>query len=314
MKILAIRYSGLGDVVMLLQTLKKLKNKYDSCHITLLTDKSNSSLKEISCGLIDEIIPFDRKVFKQRKYFALIKESFKLLFKIRQRFDLTIDFQCFGETATISYLSNAKEKFGAPKKDKYNYGYTSIIPRSDHNHRSQLFSRIAKVDDKLDYSKLCIPNTHKNFKLELEKKLNLTKKVIGLNIGSTQENRRWSEKNFAELQKKLYQDHNILVFIGPSEKIYKDAFEKSSIFIEDVNLIELSIAISMCSVIITNDTGPAHIAAALNIPTLTLFSTGEDWNVGALMDKKEFIKNENINNISVEDVLNKFYILMGNSI
>ena len=57
MRILAIRYSGLGDVVMLLQTLKKLKDKYENCHITLLTDKSNSSLKDISCGLIDEIIP-----------------------------------------------------------------------------------------------------------------------------------------------------------------------------------------------------------------------------------------------------------------
>jgi len=305
MKILAIRYSGLGDVVMLLQTLKKLKDKYEDCHITLLTDKSNSSIKEISCGLIDEIIPFDRKVFKQRKYFALIKESFKLLFKIRQKFDLTIDFQCFGETATISYLSNAIEKFGAPKKDKYNYGYTSIIPRSDHNHRSQLFSRIAKVDDKLDYSKLCVQEDSKDFKLKLEEKLDSTKKTIGLNIGSTQENRRWNETKFAELQKNLKEKHNILVFIGPSEKIYKDAFEKDSMFVEDVNLVQLSVAISMCDVVITNDTGPAHIAAALEIPTLTLFSTGDDWNVGALIDKKEFIKNENINEISPEEVLDK---------
>lgn len=309
MRILAIRYSGLGDVVMLLQTLKKLKDKYENCHITLLTDKSNSSLKDISCGLIDEIIPFDRRVFKQRKYFALLKESFKLLFKIRQKFDLTIDFQCFGETATISYLSNAKEKFGAPKKEKYNYGYTSIITRSDHNHRSQLFSRIAKVEDKLDFSKLCIQEHSQDFKSKIEKQLDFTKKTIGLNIGSTQENRRWNEKNFAELQKTLKEKYNILIFVGPSEKVYKYAFEKNTFFIEDVNLIELSVAISICDVIITNDTGPAHIAAALDVPTLTLFSTGDDWNVGALIDKKEFIKNEDINKITVNEVINKLELL-----
>lgn len=69
MRILAIRYSGLGDVVMLLQTLEKLKNKYENCHITLLTDKSNISLKDISCGMIDEVISLDRSVFRKRKYF-----------------------------------------------------------------------------------------------------------------------------------------------------------------------------------------------------------------------------------------------------
>lgn len=70
MRILAIRYSGLGDVVMLLQTLEKLKNKYENCHITLLTDKSNISLKDISCGVIDEIISFDRSVFKKENIFC----------------------------------------------------------------------------------------------------------------------------------------------------------------------------------------------------------------------------------------------------
>ncbi len=110
MKIFAIRYSGLGDVVMLLQTLKKLKNKYKDCHITLLTDKSNSSIMEISCGVIDEIIPFDRTVFKKKQYIKILIESLKLLTKIRKKYDLTIDFQSFGETdpATLIHTWNLK--------------------------------------------------------------------------------------------------------------------------------------------------------------------------------------------------------------
>ena len=82
MRILAIRYSGLGDVVMLLQTLEKLKNKYENCHITLLTDKSNISLKDISCGMIDEVISLDRSVFRKRKYFLSLVEIVKLFPKI----------------------------------------------------------------------------------------------------------------------------------------------------------------------------------------------------------------------------------------
>jgi heptosyltransferase I len=305
MRILAIRYSGLGDVVMLLQTFKKLKNKYENCHITLLTDKSNSSLKDISCGLIDEVVSIDRGVFKKRKYFLSLIEVFKLFFKIRKKFDMTIDFQNFGETATITYLSNAKIKLGAPKKDKYNYGYTEIIKRSDHNHRSQLFSRIAKVDDNLDYSKLCLNNEAIKFKEEIKKQLDKSKKTIGLNIGSTQENRRWNEINFSKLNDILKIDYNVLIFIGPSEKTYKYAFKEGSFFIEDINLIRLSGAISLCDVLITNDTGPAHLAAALDVPTLTLFSTGEDYNVGALISKKEFIRKEKINDITIEEIIEK---------
>ena len=305
MRILAIRYSGLGDVVMLLQTLEKLKNKYENCHITLLTDKSNISLKDISCGVIDEIISFDRSVFKKRKYFLSLVEIVKLFPKIRKQFDMTIDFQNFGETATLTYFTNAKIKLGSPKKDKYNYGYTEIIKRSDHNHRSQLFSRIAKVNDNLDYSKLCLNNEAINFKEQLKNQIDKNKKTIGLNIGSTQDSRRWNENNFSKLNDILKANYNILIFIGPCEKAYKYAFKEDSFFIEDINLIKLSGAISICDCFISNDTGPVHIAAALQISTLTLFSTGNDFNVGALSNKKQSIKNVNINKITVNEVIEK---------
>ena len=305
MRILAIRYSGLGDVVMLLQTLEKLKNKYENCHITLLTDKSNISLKDISCGMIDEVISLDRSVFKKRKYFLSLVEIVKLFPKIRKQFDMTIDFQNFGETATLTYLTNAKIKLGSPKKDKYNYGYTEIIKRSDHNHRSQLFSRIAKVNDNLDYSKLCLNNEAINFKEQLKNQIDKNKKTIGLNIGSTQDSRRWNENNFSKLNDILKANYNILIFIGPCEKAYKYAFKEDSFFIEDINLIKLSGAISICDCFISNDTGPVHIAAALQISTLTLFSTGNDFNVGALSNKKQSIKNVNINKITVNEVIEK---------
>lgn len=305
MRILAIRYSGLGDVVMLLQTLEKLKNKYENCHITLLTDKSNISLKDISCGMIDEVISLDRSVFRKRKYFLSLVEIVKLFPKIRKQFDMTIDFQNFGETATLTYFTNAKIKLGSPKKDKYNYGYTEIIKRSDHNHRSQLFSRIAKVNDNLDYSKLCLNNEAINFKEQLKNQIDKNKKTIGLNLGSTQDSRRWNENNFSKLNDILKANYNILIFIGPCEKAYKYAFKEDSFFIEDINLIKLSGAISICDCFISNDTGPVHIAAALQISTLTLFSTGNDFNVGALSNKKQSIKNVNINKITVNEVIEK---------
>lgn len=310
MKILIIRYSGLGDVVMLLQTINKLKKKYLNSKITLLTDHTNSSLKYVSCNLIDEIIPINRKVFKNKEVLNSLKEIAFVFKSIRQKFDMCIDFQNFGETATISYLVNAKIKIGAPKSDKYNYGYTEIIERDERGHRSQFFSRIAKVDDQLAYSKLCLNEESLNYKELIYKKLDQNKKTIGFNIGSTQDSRRWDENKFAEVQNILQEEYNILIFIGPSEKKFKYAFDTSSFFIEDVNLIKLCGAISLCNLFLTNDTGPAHLAAALNIPTITLFSTGTDENVGSLIEKKAFLSNSNINDISITNVIEKINLFV----
>jgi len=311
MKILVIRYSGLGDIVMLLQTLQKVKEKYNATEITLLTDTVNTNIIPLTNGLINNVIPINRKYFKQKNILASLKEIYKVFKGIRRKYDMCIDFQCFGETATISYLANAKRKLGAPKREKYNYGYTDIVERNDFNHRSQLFSRIAQVEDKLDYSKLVLNDEANEYKALTLARLDTNKKTVGLNIGSTQENRRWSDKNFNILAKQLKDKYNVLIFLGPSEKQYKSTFEKDSLFIEDVSIVQLCGAIDCCDYFITNDTGPAHIAAALNdIAILTLFSTGDDWNVGALTDKKTYIKNEIINDISIEEVKEKLNTLI----
>lgn len=81
------------------------------------------------------------------------------------------------------------------------------------------------------------------------------KKSVGLNIGSSQESRRWSEK-FAALAQRLNEHYNVLVFAGPSEKQYLSAFSKSIITVTDISLDALCGAISTCDYFISNDTGP----------------------------------------------------------
>lgn len=309
-KILVIRYSGLGDIVMLLQTLEKLKKKYNNPEITLLTDASNVGIVENTCGVIDKVIPINRKVFKEKKILALLKELKNLFFNVRKtNYDMLIDFQNFGETATISYLAKATIKIGAPKSEKYHYGYTKIVKRDTSGHRSQRFSSIAGVSNDLDFSKLCLEEVGQKYKNILLQSLNKKKKTIGLNIGSTQEKRRWSEYNFYQLAKELENDYSILVFIGPAEKKFESVFKGLHV-VKDTSLKELCGAISVCDYFISNDTGPVHIAAAFDIPTLTLFSTAKIATVGALSANSKTIKKEKINDITTEMVKKELMALI----
>ncbi|MDD3324704.1 MAG: hypothetical protein PHN38_06255 [Sulfurospirillaceae bacterium] len=152
MRILAIRFSGMGDIVMLLQTFEKLKQKYENAHITLLCDSANSDIAKNSGGLIDEVFCVNRSVFRKKKFLGMLKEIFRLFALRKESYDLIIDFQNFGETAFITHICKAKEKRGAPKKKNKETAYTTIVPRDESGHRSQFFSRIAGVDDSLVFS------------------------------------------------------------------------------------------------------------------------------------------------------------------
>lgn len=309
MEILAIRFSGMGDIVMLLQTFEKLKQKYPNARITLLCDSSNSDIVKNSGGLIDNVLTINRRVFKEKKFFAIVREIYNLFGLRKKQYDLIIDFQNFGETALITYLCKGKEKRGAPKKKNKEYAYTTIVPRDESGHRSQFFSRIAGVDDSLDFSKMVLSQTASVYRDIVLAKLDSNKKTIGLNIGSTQESRRWSEKNFAELAEHFKKDFNILVFAGKNEKKYLDAFSSDIVRVCDVSVDGLCGAIGVSDYFISNDTGPMHVAAALGIPTLTFFSTGTDANTGALSHNKVSLSNFAINKITLQEAVEKFSLL-----
>jgi len=304
MRILAIRYSGLGDLVMLLPALERLKSGTDDVHITLATDCFHHDFQSIACGLIDDVICLDRRKMKQGSLFSALGEVISFVRRLRRSsYDLVIDFQNFGETATISYLAKAQVKRGAPKRVKYHYGYSEIVERSDEvDHRSQFFCRIANVPDQLGYPRLCLDQAGHEYAARLGNKIDLSRPVVGLNIGSTQENRRWSHLYFAELARRLSNDHQVLVFAGPSESQYLDVFGEEACVVEGVTIPQLCGAISLCSSFVSNDTGPVHLAAALGVPTLTLFSTGADWQVGALTQCKSYIRKADINAITVDEV------------
>ncbi|BCD60747.1 MULTISPECIES: glycosyltransferase family 9 protein [unclassified Nitratiruptor] len=298
MNILAIRYSGLGDIVMLLPTLKALKKRHPDSKVTLLCDKTNAQIKELSCGIIDDVVALDRNAFRQKRVTDMLREIKKII-SLRGKYDVVYDFQSFGETAMLAWLVGAKERIGALKKEKYRKFYTKLRPYDTSIHRSKHFARIAEVEME-GAPEVCIP---KNVTLSLP--LQSSKKTIGLNIGSTQESRRWSEENFKKLGEYFLSHYNVMVFFGPLEKRFLTSFDDRFIKIYDQDLVHLAYAIKQCDLFISNDTGPVHLAAALHVPTVTLFSTGEDWQVGCMNEKKEFIRKNPISAITVEEVIEK---------
>ena len=71
-------------------------------------------------------------------------------------------------------------------------------------------------------------------------------------------------------------------------------------------------SLAQCRLLISNDTGPGHLAAALGIPVVTLFSTGDPDNVGPLADRARWFRDrEDINRIRVGGVFKACLELLG---
>ncbi|WP_370277019.1 glycosyltransferase family 9 protein [Pontibacterium sp.] len=304
MQILAIRFSGLGDIVMLTGIFGALKQRYPGCRITLLADVVNAGIASETSGLIDEVITLNRKPFRQRRLLPALKEAFRVLRAVReQQYDMVLDFQNFGETGFITRMAHAAKKIGAPKKHKYAKPYDVVVPVRTDGHRIEQFARIAQLERQIYPPKLCLSENGRKYAASWKQGLSRDLPVVGLNIGSTQESRRWHHERFAELAKRLSGQAEVVIFAGPAEEQYLSSFVDKGHLVRSVTLPQLCGAISCCDLIVSNDTGPAHIAGALGVPLVTLFSTGDDHEVGAICNQKRYIKCVPINEIQVDEVL-----------
>ena len=103
--------------------------------------------------------------------------------------------------------------------------------------------------------------------------------LIGIHPGGNWEYKLWDAENYAQLANALCKEQkaSILLFAGPSEQELQtrvaEMMDTPPILVETENLRHLAALISACDIYIGNDTGPMHIAAAVDTPVVALFGS-----------------------------------------
>lgn len=309
-KILVIRWSGMGDIIMALPAAKWLKDHFKNCHITFLTDVAFAMIPDKS-GVVDRVVTIDRRGFGSIKTFfpaawGIIRTVFHLR---RQKFDMVFDLQGFGETAVLAWLSGApvcvgRIKNSSLRKRIYN---SPILADWENDHRSRYFLRaVAEACGAAAPEQVMPPELE--FKFE---EVNKVRQHIGLNLGASTESRRWSEQHFFELAKRLSRKgYPIRILLGPQERFLTKTTrqvcqENNWNYAFHTRMEALMKAVAQCRLLVSNDTGPGHLAAALGLPVITLFSSGTPENVKPLAREARWFRNEtDINQISVPQVEN----------
>ena len=295
MKILILKPSSLGDVIQALPVLRLLKQHFREAEIFWWIDTALAPLLEGDPDLAG-IVRFERQRWGKPRHWPEMLRSIRWLRD--QHFDLVIDLQCLLRSGAFGWLANGTVFIGlnevregargfydlaVPRKSFHTHAvdwYLSVLSALGvpvHNHFVWLPKRPA-IAAEVKRKWFC-----ENSKFKIQ-----NSKLILLLPGARWENKRWPAKHFAELVRQFaekFPDARFAILGSGGDKplgeiISRALPERCLNLCGATSLPEMIEWIRLGDLMITNDTGPMHAAAALGKPLVALFGPTEPRRTG----------------------------------
>jgi lipopolysaccharide heptosyltransferase I len=294
MKILIIKPSSLGDVIHSLPFLKTIKNTFHDAEIEWVISKN---LKEILEGnpLINRLIVFDKDSWtKIGNLSKTVREAIGLINILKSgHYDMVVDLQGLLRSGLITFFTSSPLKVGFKNaREGSSIFYNKKISVNGSLHAVDRCLEIAKAirqglgvrgqgSDKAEFPL----NVDKTAAENIKKLLGgLKEKEYIVVIPSARwETKRWSPENFGALISKLSVPC-IVTGSRADEQIVKEVMRfsngKGTNFCGKTDLKELTALIAGAKAVVSNDSGPMHIAAALGAPVIALFGPTDPYKTG----------------------------------
>ncbi len=277
-----IKPSALGDVVHSLPVLNALRHRFPNAHISWIINRSYQPLIEGHKAL-DETIPFDRGALKggwrkaARASLALAREL------RRRRFDLVIDLQGLARSGLMTMATGANRRVGlSTAREGSHLAYTDIvsIPEPKGRHAIDHYWRVAETFGVGDIPKrFDVPIRPASRTWALERLHDLPRPWLAFGVGARWLTKRWPPQHFAELARRAHEaTGGAAFFIGaPDEaplakQVISQLRGPSRDFVGATSLQQLAGLLEIADAMISNDSGPLHLAAALGRPCVAPYT------------------------------------------
>ncbi|MBC8392893.1 MAG: lipopolysaccharide heptosyltransferase II [Deltaproteobacteria bacterium] len=311
MKILIVKTSAIGDVSHTLPALNAIRSHYPDAHITWLVEEDAADIV-IGHKALDRVLVSKRKRWIRElrgpSKLSAIKAMYEFIRQIRDtQYDMVIDFQNLLKSGVLIALTRAKRKVGfgrGMEHSEYSYLFLNEhIPAVDMNHHA--VSRELMLLEALGVGckdiRFDVPILNSDRK-EIEDLLAVSgtdkkKPLIAINPISKWETKLWGNQNFADLADHLIEKYNAgVIFTGSRSDLTLVQDIISRMKCNAVNLTGrttlkmLTALYEKIDTLISTDTGPMHLAAAVGTPVVALFGPTAPWRTGPFGSGHQIIR------------------------
>jgi heptosyltransferase-2 len=272
----------LGDAVMSVAAFRELRRLFPAAHITIVSKPGTSDIFR-DADFVDEVLVYERhglsSVWQQLREWK------------QRRFDLALLFQNAFEAAAISFLARAPQRIGYDTERRGFLLTHSVAVPPWKNDRHEIFyylNLVTELERGLFGTSRC-EVSEPQFQIEVSaerkddaRKLlpcgDAKKPLVLLCPGSVNSRaKRWPAERYAALADQLAESGTTVALIGsPGElEVSKHVLSLAKcppvLLTGKTSVAEVTALISLADVLVTNDTGPAHIGAAVGTRTLVIF-------------------------------------------
>ena len=280
-KILIRVNNWIGDVVMISPAMRAVRRTFPRAEITLLAKTWVLDALRGSCDF-DRLIEYDRdgRHSDWRGRWALIR------YLRKENFDLALLFQKAFEAALFAYLARIPRRVGF-RTDSRGWLLTDPIELPQGIHHADQLLRIAETIGAVD------PDRRLSFHLSSEGRdgaLRLLHQLglhddgtilVAVHPGASKPERAWDAERFGLVLQSLVRDYEAVPILlgartdGRALETIRRIVGSPCLPLADLpNLQVMAALLEHCQLLICNDSGPMHIAAALRVPVVAVFGPG----------------------------------------
>ncbi len=267
-RILVIRYSALGDVVLATSVMEPLRRRFPGARIEWVTSPALAPLLEGLPG-----IAAVHRLGKRGGHGPLA-----LARRLRGRFDLAIDLQEKVKSRLLA-LAAAPRRLHFHRRT-FGQALWALVGRDRPVTRAHATRLYAEVLAPLGVEAPGRPELavgERARALAREALAGARRPLVGIAPGATWATKRWAPERFAAVADALHAaGHGLVLVAGPGDAVAATAFRAALHAPLDADLTSLPVdvlagALGELKLLVACDSGPVHLATALGVPTLALF-------------------------------------------
>ncbi len=309
-RILLIRLEHVGDVLMTTPAIRALRKRFPKAGIDVLVRDFTAPILQKNKNVSNVIVwnaPWLSSLGK-RESWASVKQMIRKLKK--NRYDVAIDFH--GDPRNILFASMvAKYRVGFGCRG-FGFLLNKTVPYKNHViDRNLALAKALGAISSDRTMELALTSSDEKF---AESAIKGISKPVIISPGSGKKEKNWLEERWAEVADRLIEEKGATIVLtgsrGETEMVKSlqnkiSHPEKVLNLCGKTSLFQLAAVIKHSKLLLSPDSGPVHIARAMNTPLLELCFVDDPKEWGYDEPKFQNIKRDKPKDISVEDVLDK---------